>query len=107
MDKGTVRGLIGAQIFNIELPTRSGQQTAEFSPAGLNLEEVRKACDLTPKKPSKDYLRAGFPRALTGIRAAATEVPFIPFFMTTGTQTASVRDSYALLSYELRGPNSD
>ena len=37
MDKGTARGLIGAQIFKIELPTRSGQQIAEFSPAGLDL----------------------------------------------------------------------
>ena len=54
MDKGTTRGLIGAQVFKIELPTRSGRQIAEFSPAGLNLDEVRKACDLTPKKPSKD-----------------------------------------------------
>lgn len=54
MDKGTTRGLIGAQIFNIELPTRSGRQIAEFSPAGLDLEQVRRACDLTPKKPSKD-----------------------------------------------------
>ncbi len=54
MDKGTVRGLMGAQVFNIELPTRSGRQIAEFSPAGVNLDEVRKACDLTPKKPSKD-----------------------------------------------------
>jgi len=54
MDKGTTRGLIGAQIFKIALPTRSGRQIAEFSPAGLNLDEVHKACDLTPKKPSKD-----------------------------------------------------
>ena len=54
MDKGTVRGLMGAQIFKIELPTRSGRQIAEFSPAGLNLDQVRHACDLTPKKPSKD-----------------------------------------------------
>ena len=54
MDKGTTRGLIGAQLFRIALPTRSGRQIAEFSPAGLNLDEVRKACDLTPKKPSKD-----------------------------------------------------
>ena len=54
MDKGTVRGLMGAQIFNIALPTRSGRQIAEFSPAGLNVEDVRKSCDLTPKKPSKD-----------------------------------------------------
>jgi hypothetical protein len=54
MDKGTTRGLIGAQVFKIELPTRSGQQIAEFSPAGLDLDRVRHACDLTPKKPSKD-----------------------------------------------------
>ena len=54
MDKGTARGLIGAQIFKIELPIRSGQQIAEFSPAGLDLGQVRQACDLTPKKPSKD-----------------------------------------------------
>jgi hypothetical protein len=54
MDKGTTRGLMGAQIFKVELPTRSGRQIAEFSPAGLNLDQVRQACDLTPKKPSKD-----------------------------------------------------
>lgn len=54
MDKGTARGLIGAQVFKVELPTRSGRQIAEFSPAGLNLDRVRQACDLTPKKPSKD-----------------------------------------------------
>lgn len=54
MDKGTTRGLIGAQIFKVELPTRSGRQIAEFSPAGLDLAQVRQACDLTPKKPSKD-----------------------------------------------------
>lgn len=55
MDKGTVRGMMGANIFNIALPTRSGRQIAEFSPSGLNLDRVRKACDLTAKKPSKDY----------------------------------------------------
>jgi hypothetical protein len=54
MDKGTARGLIGAQVFNVEPPTRSGRQIAEFSPGGLNLDRVRQACDLTPKKPSKD-----------------------------------------------------
>jgi hypothetical protein len=51
MDKGTVRGAIGAQVFNIEVRTRSGPQIAEFSPAGLNLDEVKHACDLTPHKP--------------------------------------------------------
>lgn len=54
MDKGTVRGLMGAQVFNVALPTRSGREIAEFSPAGLNVEQVRQACDVTPKKPSKD-----------------------------------------------------
>ncbi|MGA2356204.1 MAG: hypothetical protein ABSG02_17035 [Terriglobales bacterium] len=54
MDKGTVRGMLSAQIFNIALPTRSGRQIAEFSPAGLDFDRVRKSCDLTPKKPSKD-----------------------------------------------------
>ena len=51
MDKGTTRGLMGANVFNIALPTASGRQIAEFSPAGLNVDQVRKACDLTPKKP--------------------------------------------------------
>ncbi len=54
MDKGTVRGMIGANVFNIALPTRSGRQIAEFSPSGLNFDRVKQACDLTPKKPSKD-----------------------------------------------------
>lgn len=54
MDKGTTRGLIGAQIFKIALPTRSGRQIAEFSPTGLDLGQVKQACDITPKKPSKD-----------------------------------------------------
>ena len=54
MDKGTVRGLMGAQVFKVELPTRSGRQIAEFSPGGLDLGRVREACDLTPKKPSRD-----------------------------------------------------
>jgi hypothetical protein len=51
MDKGTVRGMIGAQVFNLEIRTRTGPQIAEFSPAGLDMGEVRKACDLTPHKP--------------------------------------------------------
>ncbi|MFZ0226291.1 MAG: hypothetical protein WAL41_04935 [Mycobacterium sp.] len=54
MDKGTVRGLLGAKVFNVQLPTRSGMQIAEFSPSGLDFERVRKACDLTPKRPSGD-----------------------------------------------------
>lgn len=54
MDKGTVRGMIGANIFNIALPTRSGRQIAEFSPSGLNVGRVKEACDLTPRKPTQD-----------------------------------------------------
>ena len=54
MDKGTARGLMSAQVFNIALPTRSGRQIAEFTPGGLNFARVKQACDLTPKKPSKD-----------------------------------------------------
>ena len=54
MDKGTVRGLIGSQVFKVELRTRSGLQIAEFSPAGLNLDRIRQACDLTAKKPGDD-----------------------------------------------------
>ena len=51
MDKGTVRGAIGAQVFNVEVRTRTGYAIAEFSPGGLNLDEVKHACDLTPHKP--------------------------------------------------------
>ena len=54
MDKGTVRGLLGAHVFKVELPTRSGRQIAEFSPAGLEFDRVKRECDLTPKKPSND-----------------------------------------------------
>jgi hypothetical protein len=54
MDKETTRGLLGAQIFKVELPTRSGRQIAEFSPGGLDFGRVKEACDLSPKKPSKD-----------------------------------------------------
>ena len=51
MDKGTVRGMIGAQLFNVEVRTRSGYAIAEFSPGGLNLDEVKRSCGLTAKKP--------------------------------------------------------
>lgn len=54
MDKGTTRGMIGSQVFKVELRTRSGRQIAEFSPGGLNLDRIREACDLTPKKPGTD-----------------------------------------------------
>jgi hypothetical protein len=51
MDKGTIRAAMGTQVFNVEVRTRTGYAIAEFSPAGLNLDEVRHACDLTPHKP--------------------------------------------------------
>jgi hypothetical protein len=54
MDKGTTRGVMGAQLVRIALPTRSGREIAEFSPAGLDVDEVRRACDLSPRNPSKD-----------------------------------------------------
>ena len=54
MDKGSVRGLLQAHVFNVAIPTRSGHQIAEFRPEGVDPDEIRKACDLTPKKPSKD-----------------------------------------------------
>lgn len=50
MDKGTVRELIGAHLFRIEFRTPEGPKIAEFSPAGLDLNRVHEACDLTPKK---------------------------------------------------------
>jgi len=54
MDKGTTRGLLTAQIFNLEVRTRSGRQIAEFTPAGLDLTRVKQVCGLTPKRPSHD-----------------------------------------------------
>jgi hypothetical protein len=51
MDKGTIRGMIGAEVFNIEVRTRRGPQIAEFSPAGLDLGLMKRECDLTPHKP--------------------------------------------------------
>jgi hypothetical protein len=54
MDKGTTRELIGSRVFKVEIPGRRGPEIAEFSPAGLDLVRVKQACDLTPRKPSKD-----------------------------------------------------
>ena len=51
MDKGTARELMGAHLFRIEFRTPEGPRIAEFSPAGLDLNRVRDACGLTPKKP--------------------------------------------------------
>jgi len=54
MDKGTTRELLGAQVFKVRIHGRKGPEIAEFSPAGLNLDQVKQACDLTPKRPSRD-----------------------------------------------------
>lgn len=54
MDKGTTRELIGAHIFKVQIPGPRGPEIAEFSPAGLDLARVKQACDLTPRKPSKN-----------------------------------------------------
>lgn len=54
MDKGTTRGLIGSQVFKVEVRTGGGRDIAEFSPGSLNLDRVHQACDLKPKKPSND-----------------------------------------------------
>jgi len=55
MDKGTTRGLIGSQVFKVEVRTGSGRDIAEFSPAGLDLNRVKQACDLKPKKLSNNW----------------------------------------------------
>lgn len=51
MDKGTARELLGAHLFRVEFGTPEGARIAEFSPAGLDLAQMKQACDLTPKKP--------------------------------------------------------
>jgi len=51
MDKGTTRELLGAQVFKVEIQTPRGPEITTFSPAGLDLNRVKKGCDLTPKKP--------------------------------------------------------
>jgi len=51
MDKGTTRELLGAQVFKVEIQTPRGPEIASFSPGGLDLSRVKKACGLTPKKP--------------------------------------------------------
>lgn len=52
MDKGTTREMLGAETFKVEfLAARGGPQIAEFTPSGVNLDRVAKACGLTPKKP--------------------------------------------------------
>jgi hypothetical protein len=34
----------------VEIRGRYGSEIAEFSPAGLDLNQVKQSCDLTPKK---------------------------------------------------------
>ncbi|HEY6338854.1 MAG TPA: hypothetical protein VIW68_10195 [Candidatus Sulfotelmatobacter sp.] len=54
MDKGTTRGLLQAQVFKVRIHGQKGPEIAEFSSGGLNLDQVKQACDLTPKRPSSD-----------------------------------------------------
>jgi len=51
MDKGTTREMIGSKVFKIEVHTPQGPQIAEFSPGGIDLNRVSKACGISPKKP--------------------------------------------------------
>jgi hypothetical protein len=51
MDKGTTRELIGAHLFRVEFLSPEGPQIAEFSPEGLDVSKVSKACGITPKRP--------------------------------------------------------
>lgn len=51
MDKGTTRELLGASVFKVEIQIPQGSEITTFSPAGIDLNRVKKACDLTPKKP--------------------------------------------------------
>jgi hypothetical protein len=51
MDKGTARELIGAHLFRVEFHTPDGPRIAEFSPSGLDLDQVSRACGLKPKRP--------------------------------------------------------
>lgn len=49
MDKDTVRRLIAATVFKVQLPGPEGY-IAGFSPAGLGLDQFESACHLDPKK---------------------------------------------------------
>ena len=51
MDKGATREMLGANLFRVEFQTPGGPEIADFSPAGIDLESVKKSCGLTPKKP--------------------------------------------------------
>jgi hypothetical protein len=51
MDKDSVRRLVGAGVFKIELPGPGvPDNIANFSPAGLNLTQFGAACHLKPKR---------------------------------------------------------
>ena len=56
MDKGTTRGMIGSQVFKVELPTASGRQIAEFSPARPRPEPSSPSLRPDPKE-AKQRLR--------------------------------------------------
>jgi len=43
--------MLGAQLFKVEIRTPEGPEITSFSPAGLDLNRVKQACGLTPKKP--------------------------------------------------------
>lgn len=50
MDKDSVRRLVGAEIYKIQLPgPGTPDNIASFSPVGLNLSQFESACHLKPK----------------------------------------------------------
>jgi hypothetical protein len=51
MDEDTAREVLQANIFNVQFLTPDGPQIAEFTPAGIDLGQVRQACGLKPEKP--------------------------------------------------------
>ena len=51
MDKGTTREMLGAEVFKIQFLGPRGPQIAEFSPSGIDLSQVSRACSISPKKP--------------------------------------------------------
>jgi hypothetical protein len=51
MDKDSVRGLIGATVFKVQMPgPGSPENIATFSPAGLDLGQFENACHLKPRR---------------------------------------------------------
>ena len=51
MDKGTTREMLGAEVFKIQYLGPRGPEIAEFSPSGIDLSRVSRACSISPKKP--------------------------------------------------------